>query len=108
MGELVDWLADQFALAFTTPSFDPPEARRLGVVSAVVGTGIALVGFGLALLWRRTSAVVIFACGAVTSLVVGLSLHALGTPDEPERPAWEDRPRVCQEHSGGDNRCPGG
>jgi hypothetical protein len=108
LGELVDWLADQFALAFTTPSFDPQEARRLGAISAVVGTGVASTGLGLALLWRRTAAVVIFAGGAVASLVVGLSLHALGTPDEPPRPAWEDRPRVCQEHSGGDNRCPGG
>jgi hypothetical protein len=40
--------------------------------------------------------------------VIGLVLYGLATPDEPEVDPYDDRLPVCQEHSGGDTRCPGG
>ena len=42
--------------------------------------------------------------------LLGGPLLAIGSvsPEVPDVPVRDDGPPVCQEHSGGDNRCPGG
>jgi hypothetical protein len=83
--------------------------RRWGVVAAVwlvvAGTSLPAVGRVLALRWRRAVAAALFGAGAVICLLAGLGFHAVTTPDGP--PAPDPVHRVCQEHSGDDNRCPG-
>jgi hypothetical protein len=58
--------------------------------------------------WRRRQALAASCAAVVVALAVGVTTYALAAEDQPDRAEWEDRPRVCQEHSGGDTRCPGG
>jgi hypothetical protein len=48
----------------------------------------------------------VFGGGAVVALIVGLCALALAAPDEPQRPAQDDRPRGCVEFSGEPSDCP--
>ena len=52
---------------------------------------MALAGLTLALGWRRGLAAALFGLGAVLSLVTGLVVYAVATPDDP--PVREDRRR---------------
>ena len=83
------------------------ESRRLLRLAAVIGPAVPLVGLLLALWVRRRGVVIYF----VVLLVLGSLFAGLVGFDELGR--WEPAPvdpgpRGCQEHSGGDNRCPGG
>ena len=73
----------------------------------VRGVCIAAVGAVLGLWWRRPQLLAVSGAAVPVALVVGLTTYALAAEDRPERPAWEDRPRFCQEHSGDGNECPG-
>jgi hypothetical protein len=108
LGQLLSWLSDQFSLPFTTPSFDLAEAQRVVTTGGLVGTVIPLTGFLLALVFRRPVAAVLFGSGVLIGSLLWLCLHAVVTPDEPDRSPWPDPPGVCQERSGGDTDCPGG
>ena len=82
------------------------QATTLYLVAAVLALGLPLLG--LVLSWRtRRVAAACFGAALVVALVpVGLLLaeevRGAGTY------APDPGPPVCQEHSGGDNRCPGG
>lgn len=83
------------------------EAHRLLRLAAFVGAAVPLVGLLLALWVRRRRVVTYF----VVLLVLGGMFAGLVGFDELSR--WEPAPvdpgpGGCQEHSGGDNRCPGG
>jgi hypothetical protein len=78
-------------------SFDPQPL----MVAVVVAAGPPALGLVIALSWRRPSATVLLAACAVLG---GLSLVMLVASAEGS-PAPEHH--VCQEHSGGDNVCPG-
>ncbi len=90
----------------------PTAAEQALSARLWTGAGAALVAFPALGLWcaarrRRRRAVVLFGLG----LAAGLLVSAVGTAQwvraQPETPAPRS-PGVCQELSGGDNRCPGG
>ena len=99
--DLWDWWPDGSA----EPAVDPAraEAQHHARLAALLGTALPGLGALVALLCRRTLAAVVLGGGAVLGLCLGLWMGAVVTPDVPE-----PQPRHCQEHSGGDNRCPGG
>lgn len=83
------------------------ESRRLLNLAAMIGAVVPLVGLLLALWVRRRGVLAYF----VVLLVFGSLFAGLVGLDELRRwvPAPSDYgPGGCQEHSGGDNRCPGG
>lgn len=83
------------------------ESRRLFGLAAAIAAGVPLIGLLLAL-WARRRGVAIY---LAVLLVVGASFAGLVALDaERNRPPEpvERGPHVCQELSGGDNRCPGG
>jgi hypothetical protein len=80
--------------------------RRLLLAAAVVGTVVPLAGLLLAGSLRSRAGLwtfgVLLVLGGLLAGLVGLSLY------RDRAPAPTPRPTVCQEHSGGDTRCPGG
>ncbi len=74
-----------------------------------VGVGGPLVIAVVAQVTRRPRAAQVYAVLAVALGVASIPLlaSALQNPTWPRSPEPR-RPPVCQEHSGGDNRCPGG
>ncbi|TFV53820.1 hypothetical protein [Blastococcus sp. TF02A-35] len=78
------------------------DALRLAWISLLPTAGLVL-----ALNRRRPVLAALYGAAALLGLVAALVAHDWVTPDQP---SWQqdDRPRVCQEHSGGDTRCPGG
>jgi hypothetical protein len=83
-------------------------AQRHAIAATVVGGGCAGLGWLLAVRWRRRLAQLLFGTIAVVAFLGGLLVHEAVTPDLPGTPVRDRGPTVCQEHSGGDNRCPGG
>jgi hypothetical protein len=87
---------------------DEQEALRWAIVGAVFAVGVPLLGLGLSLRGRRR----VSATGFGGAVVVGLILSTavvwpFWTTVHPAQPTVYER-GGCQEHSGGDNRCPGG
>jgi hypothetical protein len=86
------------------------EAAALFLVAGLLAVGVPLVGLVLTVRARARVATGAF----VVALVVGAVVLAMSIPEG----WWRDRnappaqttdpPVVCQEHSGGDNDCPGG
>lgn len=107
VGDLVSW-AGEGVLRFpgSAPSSGGAELREDLLAATVRTTCLAAVGAALGWWQRHRVVVAVSGCGVVVALVVGLGAYALAAPDRPAPPP-EDHP-VCQEHSGGDNRCPGG
>jgi hypothetical protein len=107
VGELLGWGWDN---AFMRPGMTPSNAREQLqsdlLTLTVLGAAVAAVGMLLALWGRRPVALALFGAGVVVALAVGLSARALVSPDEPDRPDWEDRPRGCVELSGEPSDCP--
>jgi hypothetical protein len=105
-----------FRAAITSAAFfgeEPTAAERsqsatLYLVAAALAVGLPFVG--LLLTWRSRK--VAAACFGVALLVaaipVALLLAEAYRDADLSRPAPDPGPPVCQEHSGGDNRCPGG
>jgi hypothetical protein len=82
------------------------HARTLLIWAGVVGVGAPLLG--LVLTWRTRRAA---AWAFAAALGVGAIAVLLTVPPDVWRggePVRDDGGRVCQESSGGDNRCPGG
>jgi uncharacterized ion transporter superfamily protein YfcC len=108
VSDLLGWGVDN---AIMWPGMSPSLGRQrlrhdvLTVTRQL--TCVAAIGVVLGLWWRRRLATVFFGVAAVAALIAGLTVHALAAEDQPDRPAWEDAPRYCQEHSGGDVTCPG-
>jgi len=85
------------------------EARRLFVLAAVVAVAIPVVGLILSLRTRRQGSAAAFLFAGGIALVAAVLL-VVGMANQQPRSAIPSRDPggVCQEHSGGDNRCPGG
>lgn len=89
-----------------------PEDRALAarylVAAAWLAAVLPVLGTVLAVLARSRAGVVVFA----VLLVLGLTLAGLVAVDRHRARLREPQPRPpvtgCQEHSGGDTRCPGG
>ncbi|SEL82680.1 hypothetical protein SAMN04515665_12072 [Blastococcus sp. DSM 46786] len=106
-GDLWGWAADSiFAWTDTTPSSGREALREHVLALAMRAACLAGVGVVLGLWWRRRLVLAVSGAGVAAALVVGVGVHWLAAPAVPDQPE-EGRPRVCQEHSGGDNRCPG-
>ena len=109
VGDLFGWATEDFlTFGVSDLSTGRQELRDDVLALTVRGACVAAVGVVLGLWWRRRSVLAVSATAVAVSLVVGLLSYAIAAEDQPDRPEWEDRPRVCQEHSGGDTRCPGG
>jgi hypothetical protein len=109
VGDLLSWAGDNVHfLGDTTPSTGRENLRDDVLALTRQVACIAAIGVVLGLWWRRRLAVGLFGIGALVALVAGLTVYAIAAEDEPDRPAWQDRPHVCQEYSGDGNRCPGG
>ena len=108
VGDLLSWAGDNVHfLGDTTPSTGRENLRDDVLALTWQLACIAAIGVVLGLWWRRRLAVGLFGIGAVVALVAGLTVYAVAAEDEPDRPAWQDSPHVCQEYSGDGNRCPG-
>lgn len=102
-----------FHLAGGTPPTDA-EQQRAGwlALAAAAAVGLPVLGFVLAVRAGTRPGMWTFALmGAVglavaAVLTVGVALPALR--DATPSPQPSSTRSVCQEHSGGDNRCPGG
>jgi hypothetical protein len=109
IGDLFGWATEDFiTFGVSDPSTGRQELRDDVLGPTVRAVCIAAVGVVLGLWWRRRPVLAVSGAAVVVALVVGLTTYALAAEDQPERSEWEDRPRACQEHSGGDTRCPGG
>jgi hypothetical protein len=109
LSDLLGWAGDNVTLFGITPSSTGArEGLRHDILTFTrLVTCLAAIGVVLGLWWRRREAVVVFGAGAGVALVLGLTGYAMAAKDKPSRPAWEDAPHYCQEHSGEPNTCPG-
>ncbi|MER6757987.1 DUF6234 family protein [Micromonospora echinofusca] len=83
------------------------SARALLLLAVVAAGGaavIALVAFGCR--YRRTALVYAFLAVVITAALTPAVADAARTLRPPAAPV--PAPTTCQEHSGGDSRCPGG
>ena len=105
LGPVLD-LWSLFGEAPTTAELE--QAQR----QVLIATGPAVVcpalAWLLALRRRRSTAELVFAVGALLSLLGGVLLYGLVAPERTAPPVRDDGPSICQERSGGDNDCPGG
>jgi hypothetical protein len=85
------------------------EARRLLVIATVVGVAIPVVGLIMSLRARRQGSAAAFAVAGSLAFIAFVVV-VVGTAPAAPRSAIPSRDPggACQEHSGGDNRCPGG
>jgi hypothetical protein len=84
------------------------DARQLFVVAAVAAVAVPLAGVLLSLRARRPGSAQAFGLAVVVGTVVALVVVVGTAPPEPRSAIPPHRPGgACQEHSGGDNRCPG-
>jgi hypothetical protein len=85
---------------------DRSQSAALYLVATVLALGLPFVGLLLTWRTRRVAAVCFGVALAVVAIPVAL---LLGRGDAGlDGPVPVQGPPVCQEHSGGDNRCPGG
>ncbi|MGY1857446.1 hypothetical protein [Modestobacter sp. SYSU DS0290] len=105
--DAVSW-AGSLPFAGNTTWHEQAVAHERAVWATVVGAGVPLVGVVLGLVWRRGALVAVSGIAAAAGLAGGFTLLRLVSPSEAPAPVPDNRPPVCQEHSGGDTRCPGG
>jgi len=87
--------------AFWSGSYGGISVRSHILVAVVIAVGPPVLGMAIALGWRRPPKTVLLAAGVV---LLGLGLiFVVASADDTPAPEH----RVCQEHSGGDNVCPG-
>ena len=87
---------------------DHDRAQRRALLATLVAAGCPAAAWVVGARWQRGAVQALFAVGAVSGLVGGLLLYGMVSPESPPAPLRDEGPRICQEHSGGDNRCPGG
>ncbi|TFV82912.1 hypothetical protein [Blastococcus sp. CT_GayMR16] len=85
------------------------DARRLFVLAAIAGVAIPVAGLIVSLRARRQGSATAFGFAAALAFI-GAVLVLIGTsPRQPGSAVPSHAPGgACQEHSGGDTRCPGG
>ena len=83
------------------------QATLLLVLAAVLAVGLPLLGIALTWRTRRLAAACFGAALILASIPTALLLAEEFRAGVGE-PVHDHGPVVCQEHSGGDNRCPGG
>ena len=86
---------------------DRAQSSTLFLVAAALALGLPLLGLLLTWRTRRVAAACFGAALVVVAIPVALLLGSELSSRTPG-PAPDSGPPVCQEHSGGDNRCPGG
>jgi len=84
------------------------EARRLFVLAAVVAVAIPVVGLILSLRTRRQGSAAFMFAGGIAFVAAVLLVVGMAKQEPRSAIPSRDPGGVCQEHSGGDNRCPGG
>jgi hypothetical protein len=85
------------------------DARRLFVLAAVAAVAVPVIGLLGSLRVRRHGSAAAFGSAAVVGLVAAAVLVVGTAPREPRSAIPSRDPGgACQEHSGGDTRCPGG
>ncbi|MGY1801906.1 hypothetical protein ACI78T_01340 [Blastococcus sp. SYSU D00922] len=83
------------------------QATTLYLVASALALGLPFLG--VLLTWRaRKVAASCFAAAMIVVAVPVATLLATEFREAFDGPAPDSGPAVCQEHSGGDNRCPGG
>ncbi|PPK65567.1 hypothetical protein V5P93_005038 [Actinokineospora auranticolor] len=98
-----------FAMPFTGMASAAEVARRDSMVmwTEIVAVALPLVGVLLAAVTRRKVPAVVFGIALFLSVSVVGYERTLNARHHPPPEPTSDWP-VCQEHSGGDNECPGG
>ncbi|MBM7773954.1 apolipoprotein N-acyltransferase [Actinokineospora baliensis] len=83
------------------------KSDRLAMWAEILAVAVPLVGVVLALITRRNAPMRVFGTILFLSVVV---IGCVWVAESRHNPAPAPTPvyRGCQEHSGGDNRCPGG
>jgi len=99
------WLGEQPSPA------EQAQAVRLLWAAAAAAIGFPLIGFVIGMWARRPG--LLWAFGVMTALGLVAAAVVLEPQLRDAREAWQQQqysrsPVHCQEHSGGDNRCPGG
>jgi hypothetical protein len=85
------------------------QATRLLVLAAVAAVAIPAVGLIVSLRARRQGSAAAFVVAGGLSLLAAVAVVGGTAPEEPRSAIPSHQPGgACQEHSGGDNRCPGG
>ena len=85
------------------------EARRLLILAALVAVAIPVVGLIMSLRARRQGSAAAFVVAGGIALIAAVLLVVGAAPERPRSAIpSRDHGGACQEHSGGDNRCPGG
>jgi hypothetical protein len=87
---------------------DRSQSAGLYLVAAVLALGLPFVGLLLTWRTRRVAAACFGAALLVVAIPVALLLGRGAGNVGPAGPAPDTGPPVCQEHSGGGTRCPGG
>ncbi|MFW3171825.1 hypothetical protein [Geodermatophilus sp. CPCC 206100] len=92
----------------TPTAAERAEAQTLTLVALLLVIGVPLLG--LVLTWRsRRAAAWAFAVALLGALALGAAALPSGWWRSGDVPVQTDGGRpACQEHSGGDTRCPGG
>ncbi|GAA2998742.1 hypothetical protein [Actinokineospora diospyrosa] len=99
--------------AFSMPFMGVPTAAdyaerdMLAMWAKIVAVGVPFLGVLLAAITRRTAAAAVFVTLLLLSLAV-IGYHRAYDARHNPTPVPTPEQRACQEHSGGDNRCPGG
>jgi hypothetical protein len=103
VASLMTFLGDQVTAA------QERRSEHLLVAAVVVAVVVPLVGLAVALWARRRGQTTAFGVAAAIAALGAAALLTAGSQEAPRSVIPSDRGGGgCQEHSGGDNRCPGG
>lgn len=102
VGSVVTFLGEQPTAA------EQAQADRLLVAAALAAVCLPLAGLVLSAWHERSGSAAAFAVAlGIGLLAVVAVLHGVGRGPAPSAIPHHSTGGACQEHSGGDNRCPG-